>query len=132
MSSLRDELIATPPKLTLSSFPSHKLLPPTPGALTPPLHPMVSIPFQWEEVPGRPRRNTLLSPYKPKSFRCLELPPRLLGETRVAQMPSSPTTVLDGPKVGRTLSHRTTSIKASGKCYYEDAKKAILELKRAH
>ncbi|KAK9665232.1 hypothetical protein RND81_14G099300 [Saponaria officinalis] len=101
--NLRDDLVATPPKLTLTSFPSHKPLPATPGALTPPLHPMVSVPFEWEEAPGRPRPGITsgLNNSKPKSFRCLELPPRIAHVTN-----SSPTTVLDGPKLGRTLSHR--------------------------
>lgn len=104
---LRDELTTTPPKLALSSLPSHKpLAPGSPWALTPPLHPMVSIPFEWEEAPGRPRPNNISSPCKPKSVKCLELPPRLLVEAKVAHMPASPTTVLDGPRSARSLSHR--------------------------
>ncbi|CAO2821329.1 unnamed protein product [Amaranthus hypochondriacus] len=101
---LRDALTCTPPKLTLSYLPSHKpLAQESPWALTPPLHPMVSIPFQWEEAPGKPRPNSILSPLKPKSVRCLELPPRLLVEDN---MSSSPTTVLDGPRLVKSLSHR--------------------------
>ncbi|KAH6784078.1 hypothetical protein C2S52_009037 [Perilla frutescens var. hirtella] len=49
--------------------------------LTPPLHPSVSIPFQWEEAPGKPR---LSADEATKSCRgasrCLELPPRLSHE----------------------------------------------------
>ncbi|KAL9237428.1 hypothetical protein vseg_011977 [Gypsophila vaccaria] len=114
--NLRDDTVATPPKLTLTSFPSHKPLPATPGALTPPLHPMVSVPFEWEEAPGRPRLKNTSSPNnKPRSFRCLELPPRI---ARVSS--TSPTTVLNGPKLGRTLSHRFYLEDISPKSFVDD------------
>ncbi|KAF3432804.1 hypothetical protein FNV43_RR23906 [Rhamnella rubrinervis] len=80
-------------KLSLFSLPSQ---PPEPsGTLTPPLRTSASIPFQWEEAPGKPRHCNTAS--EPKSARALELPPRLLSETaKVVNLPS-PTTVLDGP-----------------------------------
>lgn len=109
-SKLRDQVISTPtkPVLSLNSFPlSHKpVAPESPWALTPPLQPMVSIPFEWEEAPGRPRPTIISSPCKPRSARCLELPPRMLVEAEVTRMPPSPTTVLDGPRSVRSLSHR--------------------------
>lgn len=92
----------TPPKLSLFSLPSQ---PPEPlGLLTPPLQAPASVPFQWEEVPGKPRECAAVSP-RPKAARCLELPPRLLAtEVKVNDMAVSPTTVLEGPQVGRSLS----------------------------
>lgn len=88
-------------KLSLFSLPGQ---PPEPsGTLTPPHRTSASIPFQWEEAPGKPRHCNTES--KPKSVRSLELPPRLLSETaKVLNLPS-PTTVLDGPDhVGRSMS----------------------------
>ncbi|CAN4085703.1 unnamed protein product [Withania somnifera] len=70
---------------------------------TPPLHPSVSIPFQWEEAPGKPKSPTS----KSKTVRCLDLPPRLtllLSEAGKITNTPSPTTVLDGPYVGRSFS----------------------------
>ncbi|KAG6426590.1 hypothetical protein SASPL_110815 [Salvia splendens] len=87
------------PKLTLSKLPHCK---PSPQHMqTPPLRPLVSIPFHWEEAPGRPRGGDAT---KSKAARCLELPPRLLQEEGKMTMTPSPTTVLDGPYVGRSLS----------------------------
>ncbi|XP_047963651.1 uncharacterized protein At4g00950-like isoform X2 [Salvia hispanica] len=86
------------PKLTLSKLPHCK---PSPQHMqTPPLRPLVSIPFHWEEAPGRPRGRDATPP---SSKRCLELPPRLLQEEGKVTMTPSPTTVLDGPYVGRSL-----------------------------
>uniref|UniRef100_A0A5B7CGF7 Uncharacterized protein n=1 Tax=Davidia involucrata TaxID=16924 RepID=A0A5B7CGF7_DAVIN len=90
------------PKLSLYSLPSKP--PEPPGTLTPPLNTLASIPFQWEEVPGKPRAGTTTNSPKSKSARCLDLPPRLLtDQAKVTNMPS-PTTVLDGPYVARSLS----------------------------
>lgn len=74
------------------------------GMLTPPLHTLASVPFQWEEEPGKPRPCTaLIALPNPKNTetKCLELPPRLFMEstTKITKMPS-PTRVLDGPYVG--------------------------------
>ncbi|KAM5557589.1 uncharacterized protein ABKV19_024792 [Rosa sericea] len=90
-------------KLALFSLPSQP--PEPPGILTPPLLTSVSVPFQWEEAPGKPRHfGGGGTETKAKCARSLELPPRLLvSEAKVTNMPS-PTTVLDGPEVGRTLS----------------------------
>ncbi|KAE8077702.1 hypothetical protein FH972_016239 [Carpinus fangiana] len=93
------------PKLSLFSLPSkpHEA---SPGILrTPPCRTTASVPFQWEEAPGKPRPCTTTTESKPRSARPLELPPRLLCETKNTDMPS-PTTVLDGPYLGRSLSHR--------------------------
>lgn len=45
------------------------------GMATPPLETLASVPFRWEQVPGKPRPcSALVSFSNPK---CLELPPRL-------------------------------------------------------
>ncbi|GMJ13607.1 hypothetical protein like AT5G53030 [Hibiscus trionum] len=102
------------PKLSLYSFPSKRKEPSE--MITPPIHASVSIPFQWEEAPGKPRRpyrstenetDTSSSQPKPNVARCLQLPPRLLAESKVANMPS-PTTVLDGPDACRFGSKSNT------------------------
>ncbi|KAK4766559.1 hypothetical protein SAY87_008201 [Trapa incisa] len=99
------EAEAATPKLKLSLFSLPKKPPEVSGMLTPPLQTPASVPFQWEEAPGRPRPFCTRSFPKPSTARCLELPPRLLKEAKITSMPS-PTTVLDGPYVGRSWSHR--------------------------
>ncbi|KAK9145606.1 hypothetical protein Sjap_005509 [Stephania japonica] len=104
------------PKLSLFSLPHPSLFPPPsdepPGMLTPPLRPPGSVPFLWEEAPGKPIR---ASPRASASDepKCLDLPPRLLVSdyhhhhvVKMTNMPS-PTTVLDGPYrvVGRSASY---------------------------
>ncbi|KAL7003625.1 hypothetical protein U1Q18_004776 [Sarracenia purpurea var. burkii] len=92
------------PKLPLFTLPSQPRE--SPGMLTPPLQTLASVPFQWEEAPGKPRVCATATPpsSKPKAARCLDLPPRLLNEAKITNTPS-PTTVLDGPYSGRSLSH---------------------------
>ncbi|XP_061364438.1 uncharacterized protein At4g00950-like [Gastrolobium bilobum] len=102
----------TPPKLSI--LPSRPTM--QPEAPTPPPRTRVSVPFKWEEAPGKPRPcHTRSEPMDSDSTvaRTLELPPRLLfSETNVSNNMPSPTTVLDGPYVGRamsfTSSYRTT------------------------
>eukprot|EP00262_Sarcandra_glabra_P012419 TRINITY_DN3195_c0_g1_i2.p1 TRINITY_DN3195_c0_g1~~TRINITY_DN3195_c0_g1_i2.p1 ORF type:complete len:224 (+),score=37.12 TRINITY_DN3195_c0_g1_i2:52-672(+) len=83
------------PKLSLFSFPSHT--PEPAGMVTPPLRTSASVPFVWEEAPGKPRT----CDSKPNTARCLDLPPRLLSEVKITSLPS-PTTVLDGPYASRS------------------------------
>ncbi|KAJ4726677.1 DUF688 domain-containing protein [Melia azedarach] len=117
--SEQDHGPSLPPKLSLFSFPSKAHEPP--GMLTPPIHPQAAVPFQWEEAPGKPRPCSAdAGDSKPKVARCLELPPRLLTETKVSGSTDSPTTVLDGPYVGdrsllNTLSFRSP---ATEKIYF--------------
>ncbi|XP_059312447.1 uncharacterized protein At4g00950-like [Lycium ferocissimum] len=74
------------------------------GMLTP-LHTSASIPFSWEEKPGKPRPCTDLIPHpntnifnEPKL--CLEPPPRLYNYyMESTNKTTSPTTVLDGPYI---------------------------------
>lgn len=102
------------PKLTLHKLP-YNCKPREPVHMqTPPLLPSVSIPFRWEEAPGKPKVTAEAPPpsssaatspsTKSKVARCLDLPPRLLHDDAKITMMSSPTTVLDGPYVGRSLS----------------------------
>ncbi|KAK1412200.1 hypothetical protein QVD17_33239 [Tagetes erecta] len=73
---------------------------------TPPLQTTVSVPFRWEEQPGKPLPCTDLiitgSQYnttRPDKTH-LDLPPRLAAvtpEANIVTKTSSPTTVLDGP-----------------------------------
>ncbi|XP_072966822.1 uncharacterized protein At4g00950-like [Typha angustifolia] len=95
------ETNATPPKISFYSLPRQR--PDPPGLATPPLRLPVSIPFVWEEAPGKPkeesgiraqdlvRRHSTPSPFR---SRVLDLPPRMAGKTDDVD---SPTTVLDGP-----------------------------------
>ncbi|XP_028790750.1 uncharacterized protein At4g00950 isoform X2 [Neltuma alba] len=100
----------TPPKLSLLISRPDK----PPEMPTPPLHAAASVPFQWEEAPGKPRHRPAES--KPKIARTLNLPPRLLSsEAKVSSAPS-PTTVLDGPFMGRTMS--LTSSRNASKDYW--------------
>ncbi|XP_009368671.2 uncharacterized protein At4g00950 isoform X1 [Pyrus x bretschneideri] len=90
------------PKLSLFSLPSQ---PPEPqGMLTPPLQTTASVPFKWEEAPGKPRDCGGSAESKPKCARSLELPPRLQSEAAKITNTTSPTTVLDGPDDERTMS----------------------------
>ncbi|KAL4557181.1 hypothetical protein LXL04_035353 [Taraxacum kok-saghyz] len=101
------EPISTPPKLSIFSLPSK------PTTLldgpTPPPNTVATIPFLWEEAPGKPRTTTTNDPPKSKAVRSLDLPPRLTATvgttskiTNVGGMEiiPSPTTVLGGPYEG--------------------------------
>ncbi|KAF5732115.1 hypothetical protein HS088_TW18G00804 [Tripterygium wilfordii] len=87
------------PKLQLFLPPSPKAHEPEqPWTVASPLHTAASVPFRWEEEPGKPRPGTtLIIPTQ----KCLELPPRLLMDAETAKL-SSPTTVLEGPYMGRS------------------------------
>ncbi|KAA8520763.1 hypothetical protein F0562_014965 [Nyssa sinensis] len=91
------------PKLPLFSIPPMQSPEPS-GMLTPPLYTSASVPFRWEEEPGKPRPCAILTLCNPNNNgpKCLELPPRLLMESKFTKTPS-PTTVLDGPYVGRPI-----------------------------
>ncbi|MED6137651.1 hypothetical protein PIB30_066920 [Stylosanthes scabra] len=112
----------TPPKLSLTATPQTIMPPEAPTP--PPRTAQVSVPFQWEEAPGKPRSSChTQSESNDKGrdvARALELPPRLLSvettttnnNTKVCisktmSMPS-PTTVLDGPYVVRATSFTTS------------------------
>ncbi|CAB4270259.1 unnamed protein product [Prunus armeniaca] len=101
-------------KLPLFSVPQIQSLEPS-GSLTPPLYTSVSVPFRWEEEPGKPRPCTaLITLPNPTDFsqKCLELPPRLLLETKQP----SPTTVLEGPYLGRSK-FQSSSFRMGMECY---------------
>ncbi|KAL2339604.1 hypothetical protein Fmac_007544 [Flemingia macrophylla] len=78
---------------------------------TPPPETPISVPFKWEEAPGKPRHcHRESEPDKSSTVKTLDLPPRMLFllETKNLDGPSSPTTVFDGPYVGRAVSFTTS------------------------
>ncbi|XP_038682311.1 uncharacterized protein At4g00950-like [Tripterygium wilfordii] len=94
------------PKLQLFLPPSPKAQEPEePWIVASPLHTAASVPFRWEEEPGKPKPCTALIISTQKS---LELPPRLLMDAETARL-SSPTTVLEGPYMGRSSRFQSSS-----------------------
>lgn len=89
---------------------------PTMPPETPPPQNTISVPFKWEEAPGKPRHcHTESDPEDSTTAvkKTLELPPRLLflldSTNKVSDVDGpSPTTVLDGPYVGRAMSFTTS------------------------
>ncbi|XP_047333552.1 uncharacterized protein LOC124937084 [Impatiens glandulifera] len=74
------------------------------GLPTPPLQTPVSIPFNWEEAPGKPRRHDIaLTKPKPKAARSLELPPA----KQMVSNNSSPSLmkILEGGESGKGVTH---------------------------
>ncbi|KFK29302.1 hypothetical protein AALP_AA7G115600 [Arabis alpina] len=94
------ERFCATPKLPLFSIPLNRASE-TPGLATPPVNIAGSVPFVWEEAPGKPLVSELV---QAKLVRCLELPPRLIFP---AMNELSPTTVLDGPNV---ITRRSLSV----------------------
>ncbi|XVF22359.1 hypothetical protein REPUB_Repub12eG0165900 [Reevesia pubescens] len=109
------------PKLPLLSA-SHAIQMQSPersGMLTPPLHASASVPFRWEDEPGKPKICTLTTLSKPNDFaqKCLELPPRLLlDHAKITKLPS-PTTVLEGPYMGSSARFHSSSFRMGSECY---------------
>ncbi|KAL4312558.1 hypothetical protein GQ457_01G054970 [Hibiscus cannabinus] len=74
------------PKLPLFSSPAaHMQSPERSGTLSPPLHASASVPFRWEEEPGKPKPCAILTIFSnsnPNDLaqKCLDLPPRLLHD----------------------------------------------------
>ena len=88
---------------------------PTMPPETPPPQNTISVPFKWEEAPGKPRHcHTESEPEDSGNAvkKTLELPPRLLfllDTNKVSDVDGpSPITVLDGPYVGRAMSFTTS------------------------
>ncbi|KAL3521658.1 hypothetical protein ACH5RR_019807 [Cinchona calisaya] len=103
---------ATPPKLSLYKLPSKQKEPQV--MFTPPISTTTaSIPFEWEEAPGKPRAHFTKNKNISNSSvaRCLDLPPRLQLNNNTTD--SSPTTVLEGPYNdhggGRSFSQYSTN-----------------------
>ncbi|XVE73688.1 hypothetical protein DITRI_Ditri11bG0139200 [Diplodiscus trichospermus] len=107
------------PKLPLfSASHAHMQSPERSGMLTPPLHALASVPFRWEEEPGKPKTCTTLTTFSnPSDFaqKCLELPPRLLLDAKITKLPS-PTTVLEGPYIGKAR-FQSSSFRMGSECY---------------
>ncbi|MBA0560067.1 hypothetical protein Golob_016992 [Gossypium lobatum] len=107
------------PKLPLfSASHAHMQSPQRSGMLTPPLHASASVPFRWEEEPGKPKPSTALTSFttpNDSAPKCLELPPRLLLDAKIAKL-SAPTTVLEGPYTGRPR-FQSSSFRMGSECY---------------
>lgn len=96
------------PKLPLFSIP-----PEPPGMVIPsPLHTSASVPFRWEEEPGKPRTCTTTTTINGSQPKSLDLPPRLM----MTKMPS-PTTVLDGPYITTAKQSRSSSSRFSSSSF---------------
>ncbi|XP_010556602.1 PREDICTED: uncharacterized protein At4g00950 isoform X2 [Tarenaya hassleriana] len=106
-------------------------------SLSSPIHPSVaaSVPFCWEEEPGKPKHQPSSSPSSTSSpsssswspNKSLDLPPRLLhlvekDAKSITKLSSSPTAVLDGPySMGRSRRFESSSFRmmvmSGGACY---------------
>ncbi|XP_006852593.2 uncharacterized protein LOC18442308 [Amborella trichopoda] len=86
---------------TLSFLPLPNQSPEPAGMATPPLRPPASIPFLWEEAPGKPRTSL---PNLTPLVRRLDLPPNrfLCINSVMDQNDPSPTSVLQGPYMGNS------------------------------
>ncbi|KAF8015297.1 hypothetical protein BT93_H0949 [Corymbia citriodora subsp. variegata] len=114
------------PKLSLLSLPNHRRDPS--DMPDPPLQTSISIPFEWEELPGKPKRaGDQPKPSAVAGPPCLEPPPRLWDEAKYTNTPS-PTSVLDGPCVGRRSSH-TFSFRKIGGSFRSPEKRGKKEVK---
>uniref|UniRef100_A0A2P2IWG3 Uncharacterized protein MANES_05G021600 n=1 Tax=Rhizophora mucronata TaxID=61149 RepID=A0A2P2IWG3_RHIMU len=106
MGSEAEAEASSTPRLPLLAKPlvhGHMQSPEASGMVTPPHYTAASVPFRWEEEPGKPRNCSTLSKFNPVDFpnRCLELPPRLLlVDANVTKLPSS-TTALEDPYTGK-------------------------------
>lgn len=110
--SAMDSSCTTPPKLSLYSVPGQRMKPL--GTATPPPRVLVSVPFMWEEAPGKPRKQPTPGGHgmMPGGARSLDLPPRMVAAMVEAKSNKtlSPTTALDGPE------HATRPVPL-GSCY---------------
>ncbi|KAG8475169.1 hypothetical protein CXB51_031748 [Gossypium anomalum] len=110
-------------KLPLFSSPhAHMQSPEKQWVLTPPHHALASVPFRWEEEPGKPKpccTTTITTTYD-LGRKCLELPPRLLildaAKNTAGGKLYSPTTVLDGPYMGKAR-FQSSSFRIGSECY---------------
>ncbi|CAK8544937.1 unnamed protein product [Lathyrus sativus] len=107
-------LFSTPPAMHMKSSPERS------GTVTPPLQTSGSVPFRWEQEPGKPKLCNALVPYINPTDKSLELPPRLL-------VVPSPTLLQPGPYV---TSNRFRSpsfrIENNTNCYGSSGTKNIL------
>ncbi|CAL5195045.1 unnamed protein product [Lathyrus oleraceus] len=107
-------LFSTPPAMHMKSSPERS------GTVTPPLQTSGSVPFRWEQEPGKPKLCNAIVTYINPSDKSLELPPRLL-------VVPSPTLLQQGPYVTsnrfRSPSFRTED---NTNCYGSSGTKSIL------
>ncbi|XP_030552440.1 uncharacterized protein At4g00950-like [Rhodamnia argentea] len=125
--SEREDSRRSTPKLFVLSLPNHHRRDPS-DMPDPPLQTSISIPFEWEEVPGKPKRaNDQPKPSAVASLPCLEPPPRLWDEAKFTNTPS-PTSVLDGPYMCRR-SAQTFSFRKIGGSFRSPEKRGKGEVK---
>lgn len=115
------------PRLPLFSAPPAKQMKSSPersGTVTPPLQTSGSVPFRWEQEPGKPKLCNALVTYINPADKSLELPPRLL-------VVPSPNLLQQGPCV---TSNRFRSpsfrIEDNTKCYGSSGAKNILSWRK--
>ncbi|XP_054784563.1 uncharacterized protein At4g00950-like [Prosopis cineraria] len=116
--------------LSVPSMPS----PEHSGAATPPLHTLASVPFRWEEEPGKPRPCTALVPFDNNPTcdlpsKSLDLPPRLLFEAKLTKL-LSPTSVLEGSSGSSDSFRSPPSFRAAGSFSDEKGRLGALVLNR--
>ncbi|KAK4267016.1 hypothetical protein QN277_023863 [Acacia crassicarpa] len=117
--------------LSVPSMPS----PEHSGTATPPLHTSASVPFRWEEEPGKPRPCTALIPFNNNNPTCdlppksLDLPPRLLFEAKLAKL-LSPTSVLEGSSASSESFRSPPSFRVGGSFSDEKDRLGALVLNR--
>ncbi|XAR62952.1 hypothetical protein NMG60_11022707 [Bertholletia excelsa] len=101
MGSEADQDPSSIPQLPLFTAPPPMKSPEPSWMLTPPHRAAASVPFQWEEQPGKPRPCIAMIAVSGQIQKSLDLPPRLqhFPDPKMTKIPS-PTTVLDGPYVG--------------------------------
>ncbi|XP_022958693.1 uncharacterized protein LOC111459844 [Cucurbita moschata] len=88
----------TPERSSTPSLVFSRLPPEPPWMPTPPRLTLASVPFLWEEAPGKPRPFAGSEiPWLSPPLGDLPPPPRLLNEAIQSTL-LSPTTVLDGPE----------------------------------
>ncbi|XP_030549166.1 uncharacterized protein At4g00950-like [Rhodamnia argentea] len=120
----------TTPRLSLFSLPRKPQE--RPGMLTPPLHSKAaSVPFKWEEAPGKPRSCChATAETKPATGGCLDLPPRLLNDAAAAKVTAMPSSIAvhDGPyHACRALSFRKLggSFRSPESCSKRDIRERV-------
>ncbi|KAL5061305.1 hypothetical protein RYX36_032909 [Vicia faba] len=112
------------PRLPLFSTPSAMQMksssPERSGTVTPPLQTSGSVPFRWEQEPGKPKICNALVTYVNPTDKSLELPPRLLA------LPS-PTFLQQGPYVtSNRFQSPSFRIENNTNCYGSSGTKNIL------
>ncbi|XP_038875428.1 uncharacterized protein LOC120067888 [Benincasa hispida] len=101
----------TPHRTSIPTLPLSWLPPEPPWMPTPPRLTLASVPFLWEEAPGKPRSSAASKVLWPvPALGELPPPPQLFNEAKQSTLPS-PTTLLDGPERAGDRSKRWGSFR---------------------